>query len=227
MKKNMIENEKLKELFQDIKDEKNQKIVLEKLKKISNIVALVKFVDREYGYTFLHLAALKNHMNVAEFLLINGADIDHQEAWCVNPLYLAARENAVDTLNFLLEKGANPNKINDGETTPLFIASEKGHKEIVEILIRYQAKVNLRANRGVTPLYLAAKNGHAIIAEILHEEALKQAAKNPEEIVVDWDCAPLNMPSSRELLKPLYTDKKSLEKNPLGINNIPPIKLPR
>jgi len=61
-----------------------------------------------YDKTPLHLAAEKNHGELAELLIANGADINAEVAWGMTPLQWAANMGSRDVAELLIEHGARP-----------------------------------------------------------------------------------------------------------------------
>jgi ankyrin repeat protein len=67
--------------------------------------------------TPLHYAADFGQVEVAEYLLSKGANLDAQDAFGVTPLLAAVYEDHVDMVKFLVSKGANKTtKGSDGKT---------------------------------------------------------------------------------------------------------------
>ena len=98
-------------------------------------------VDRETGYTLLHLACLEGHVEVVKTLLRQ-------------PM-AAETIRAKDTLG----------------RTPLHLAAAKGHLEVVRVLIAQPEAENTvcmpDGEHGATPLHLAAAFGHLSIVTFL------------------------------------------------------------
>ncbi|RUS90932.1 hypothetical protein EGW08_001329 [Elysia chlorotica] len=87
-------------------------------------------------YTPLHRASYNNHLEMAEFLLANGAEVNActSDGW--QPLHSAARWNSVDTAQSLIHAGADVNGQTNGGLTPLHLASsEPDHRGVMELLL--------------------------------------------------------------------------------------------
>ena len=67
----------------------------------------------QYNATVLHVAALKGHLNVIEFVLneTNFNKISHKNTYDKTALYLAAEKGHLDILYFLYSKGADVNVV--------------------------------------------------------------------------------------------------------------------
>ena len=61
------------------------------------------------GNTALHIAALANSIEVAVFLVQNGANVNVQSKLGFTPLYMAAQENFVELVEYFISQGADPN----------------------------------------------------------------------------------------------------------------------
>jgi ankyrin repeat protein len=140
--------------------------------------ALVAGKDNNNGWTPLHWAAYGGHKDIAEWLLINNADvnarekvkdIEHSRDYFngITPLHLAAREGHWDVAELLLAHGADIDAMAIGGGTPLHEAANHGNKDVVELLLAKRAKVNAKTDDGLTPLHLAAMNDHKDIVELL------------------------------------------------------------
>ena len=57
--------------------------------------------------TALDFAALEGHIDVVEYLLERGANIDSQSTLGITPLMFAAYNNKIDVVKYLVERGAN------------------------------------------------------------------------------------------------------------------------
>jgi ankyrin repeat protein len=76
------------------------------------------------------------HVDVARFLVENGADVNAKNNDDDTPLHGAALNGYVDVARFLVENGADVNAKDKNGKTPIDIAREKGHNDIVKLLER-------------------------------------------------------------------------------------------
>lgn len=151
----------------------------------------------ELGYTPL-IEAIRNRtdsMEVIEYLVNNGADLEKGDSREGTPLLHACIGADSEVLLFLISKGANVNcQDNEGFTplhyicryadqwnsqsiTPL-VNTATGKKEklrfdqhidILKILLANKADVNKLANNGFTSLHLAASNNGQVMIPLLVE----------------------------------------------------------
>ena len=131
---------------------------------------LINAIDPHDGYTLLQRAAAAGQLEVAKFLLANGADIEakNPNSRSYTALHFAADAGNKAMVEFLLSKGAKVNAGDEGGSTPLHLAVQHGYRNVVESLIEHGADINAKTRTaGATPLYTAAANGFPSIGEFL------------------------------------------------------------
>ena len=122
------------------------------------------------GFTPLGLAAFTGRLEIAEFLLAQGAEVNSESP--DNNQFTAltgavANGNAA-VVKLLLMHGADPNHLYEGgQFSPLLAAAAEGKVGIVQLLLRHGASVNLKSTDGKSPLGLARQKGHAAVADVL------------------------------------------------------------
>jgi cytohesin len=100
-------------------------------------------LTNDQGWTALHAAAELGHIDIAEYLVAHGANINAEDDYGLTPLHLAAYDKNKAMVEYLIENGANVNARGNIGRTPLFDA---GSAEIVEFLIAHGADVNAKDN---------------------------------------------------------------------------------
>jgi len=124
---------------------------------------------RTYSGTVLHLSAYKGHLQVARYLLENGANVNAISSEDLTPLHYAAQNGHRNLAELLLSKGASPN-FGAGTSyrgTPLHAASTKGFPAVAQVLLAHNADVNATDGSGKTPLHAAIEAGFLPVAELL------------------------------------------------------------
>jgi ankyrin repeat protein len=133
---NGIENKEDKGKFHRALFEDNAVEILER--DFFNNGLSINYQD-EYEDSILHNAVKYKKIEIVEYLLENGADVNIEENDGQTPLFNAAIHNNdgdMTITKLLLKKGANINhKDNDGKT-PLILASTYGNIEFVKILLK-------------------------------------------------------------------------------------------
>ena len=133
----------------------------------------IEFTDPEYHRTPLYRAAGFGHLNVVEYLVKKGANIECVTIEDVTPLYIAAQQGYLEIVQFLVENGANIEAQQKDSARPLYVACHNGHIEIVEYLINKGADIEATENEGATPLHAAAEEGHLNIVQLLFQHGAK------------------------------------------------------
>jgi len=93
------------------------------------------------GQTPLHLAALKDHKEIAELLITNGADLNAEDEMNgMIPLHNAAGRGYNEIVKLLIAKGADVNAKFDNGDTPLDMAIVWERTETADLLRKHGAK---------------------------------------------------------------------------------------
>jgi len=138
-------------------------------------------VQDAQGFTPLHLASGKGHIEIVEFLLNHGADTELEIFNGDTPLMLVARyarHGQYETIKTLLEHGAKVNHKNKHGRAALHKAATYSGKEVMNLLISYGADVNARDEHQSTPLHQAAMLSNIEAAKALVEHGADIFAKN-------------------------------------------------
>lgn len=125
------------------------------------------------GITPLHLAAAANLPEIAETLILFGADVDARTSGGFTPLHWAASRAADPVIRALLAAGADVDDKTPDGVTPLHWAAGKNHIETIKVLLRAGADSAATTADGMTPLHWAVLNKGEESAELL---AFKQVS---------------------------------------------------
>lgn len=143
--------------------------------------------DTQNGMTPLHWAVMGNQTNMAEYLLVHGADVNAGDRYGMTPLHKAAAFNGKDMAAILLEHGANLNamgvKYGVIQVMPLHLAAEAGFADVIQVLLDHGADINARTggqNR-VTPLHMAAAKGRSAVVKMLLQTGADVNARDVKE----------------------------------------------
>ena len=92
-----------------------------------------------------------NHLEIAEYLLNNGADYNSVARTCYHSAWIyACQRGSPDMVRMLLDRGADPNAVDDKEQSPLKAALS--HPEVLRMLLEHGADPNRRGSNGFTVL---------------------------------------------------------------------------
>ncbi|VDO05956.1 unnamed protein product [Rodentolepis nana] len=139
--------------------------------------------------TPLHLAAGYNNLEVVEFLLAAGADVNAQDKGGLIPLHNASSYGHVDVAAILIRHGTSVNAVDKWGYTPLHEAAQKGRTQLCSLLLAHGANPLTRNEEGQTPLDLATADD----VKCLLSDAMPSAIGAPM-------CLPLAASSSSSLL---------------------------
>ncbi|XP_038620066.1 LOW QUALITY PROTEIN: poly [ADP-ribose] polymerase tankyrase-2 [Tachyglossus aculeatus] len=146
--------------------------------------------------TPLHLAAGYNNLEVAEYLLQHGADVNAQDKGGLIPLHNAASYGHVDVAALLIKYQACVNATDKWAFTPLHEAAQKGRTQLCALLLAHGADPALKNQEGQTPLDLVtADDVSALLAAAMPPSALPSCYK-PQVISVPQAPGPASGPPS-------------------------------
>lgn len=86
-----------------------------------------------HGIPLMYFPVIGGHQKVADFLFIQGAQLDDSSPSGITPLHGAVMLNQLDMAAWLLDQGADPNPRYDGKT-PLGIAVENKQPAMADLL---------------------------------------------------------------------------------------------
>ncbi|MDR1958516.1 MAG: ankyrin repeat domain-containing protein [Planctomycetaceae bacterium] len=147
------------------------------------------------GMTLLHCAAGRNsNMEVIEYLMTQGLDVNAKDDFDRTPLHCAAGFNShVEVVKFLIKKGANVNAEDRFGTPPLHYAARNNFNvEVIEYLIWEGADVNAKDVGGETPLHWAAENNSKVtVVKVMKFLIERGADVNAKDVrgETPWDVA--------------------------------------
>ena len=130
------------------------------------------FTKDNHGWTPLLLAVKNGHIDLAQLLLTNKADVNAKDKEGEIPLHWAIMSvNPKDLVKLLLATGADFNAKDREGKTPLHLAVLYWWQDpnIAELLLDKGADVNARDNNGQTPLRLATAGGDKDVAKLLRD----------------------------------------------------------
>jgi ankyrin repeat protein/uncharacterized protein YecT (DUF1311 family) len=124
--------------------------------------------------TLLDFAAERNLINVAQYLIDHGADVNAMPQGDrhpmipagTTPLCRAAYFNAIGTMDLLIRRGADVNSL-PGRASALIYAAEQGNLAAVQMLVDHGANINQSFGVNQTAISEAIQKGHADEAHYL------------------------------------------------------------
>uniref|UniRef100_A0A3B3ZP91 Poly [ADP-ribose] polymerase n=1 Tax=Periophthalmus magnuspinnatus TaxID=409849 RepID=A0A3B3ZP91_9GOBI len=138
-----------------------------------------------------------NNLEVAEYLLEHGADVNAQDKGGLIPLHNAASYGHVDIAALLIKFNTCVNATDKWAFTPLHEAAQKGRTQLCALLLAHGADPTMKNQEGQTPLDLAtvtevvcfrskADDIRALLIDAMPPDALPSCLK-PQATVVCLD----------------------------------------
>ncbi|KAM9331854.1 transient receptor potential cation channel subfamily A member 1b [Pholidichthys leucotaenia] len=133
------------------------------LSSVDRVEDVINLTDGAFQ-TPLHRATIFDHMELAEYLISLGADLNKSDCKGNSPLLLATSCGAWKTVALLLSKGANVNVIDKCGCNFLHLAilQPKGLKNLPQEVLQLssvKALLSCEDNEGCTPLHYACRLG--------------------------------------------------------------------
>ncbi|NIG61562.1 tankyrase-2 isoform X4 [Pontoporia blainvillei] len=120
-----------------------------------------------------------NNLEVAEYLLQHGADVNAQDKGGLIPLHNAASYGHVDVAALLIKYNACVNATDKWAFTPLHEAAQKGRTQLCALLLAHGADPTLKNQEGQTPLDLvSADDVSALLTAAMPPSALPSCYKS-------------------------------------------------
>lgn len=136
-------------------------------------ISLLYTLD-ENKNTPLHQACISGNLDITQYLIKRGADINAQNHQENTPLHLAAEKNHFKIVKFLVEKGASPNLKNfRGHVPALNSLVERSETNIIRYLINHGTDPNTEDLYGSTLLSRACERRFPEIVDLLLEKKIK------------------------------------------------------
>uniref|UniRef100_A0A4W6EPD0 Euchromatic histone-lysine N-methyltransferase 2 n=1 Tax=Lates calcarifer TaxID=8187 RepID=A0A4W6EPD0_LATCA len=122
-------------------------------------------------------AIINNHIEVARYLIQNGACVYHEDGY--TGLHHAAKLGNLEIVNMLLETGqVDVNAQDSGGWTPIIWAAEHKHVDVIKALLNRGADVTINDKELNVCLHWAAYAGNVDIAELVLNSGCSLASVN-------------------------------------------------
>ncbi|MEI4527111.1 ankyrin repeat domain-containing protein [Priestia megaterium] len=131
--------------------------------------------------SWLHIAAKKGQMEIVEYLVHKGIDVNTKgDIFDASPLRVAAGEGHVEIVQYLIQSGAELD-VSLAKRNPLFAAIYGGHKKVVGYLVNQGIDISVQytsENIKEMDAYRYAKEfGQIEIAEYLKQKLNEKVQK--------------------------------------------------
>ncbi|XP_041124122.1 poly [ADP-ribose] polymerase tankyrase-2 isoform X2 [Polyodon spathula] len=172
--------------------------------------------------TPLHLAAGYNNLEVAEYLLQHGAEVNSQDKGGLIPLHNAASYGHVDMAALLIKYNACVNATDTWAFTPLHEAAQKGKTQLCALLLAHGADASLTNQEGQSPLDLVTTDdARALLTAAMPPSALPPCYKPQVISVAATSAAPVSALSSMQSNPATLSAASSLDNLSVGFPELP------
>ncbi|XP_060077074.1 transient receptor potential cation channel subfamily A member 1-like [Ylistrum balloti] len=126
------------------------------------------FIQDSRGWAALHHGAANGHLNVVEFVVTSGAEINLTNKNGDTALHLAVQGDHTDVIGYLLKQSASTIILNEAFMAPIHLAIDEGKIKALESLLKFStADVCLPGEAGLTPLHYCASRDRDECAKLL------------------------------------------------------------
>lgn len=137
----------------------------------------------ELPYNILQTAASNGNLNVVQYLLSLGMNINEESKEKNTPLIMASLNGHHDIVSYLLDQGADIEFKNEQGNTALLAASYKNQSRVVVLLLSRGGDASIQNMDKASPVILAARgNYHKVLYELL------KAGANPNDQDIKLNC---------------------------------------
>lgn len=119
--------------------------------------------------TLLTIAGYKGDLELAQYVIAQGIDINSRNSWNMDGLSNASIGGNAKIVGLIIDKGGDVNVRGGGENTPLLFAIRNNHVEIVKLLLEKGANIDLRASDNLPPIVYASYYMNSEIIKMLVE----------------------------------------------------------
>ncbi|MEK5214186.1 MULTISPECIES: ankyrin repeat domain-containing protein [Psychrobacillus] len=167
-------------------DKKSSNKAIRNAIKLGDIIGVKKLIGSDtevlntmtaFG-TWLHVAAKNGQLEIVQYLIQKGIDIDVKGGtFDASALNLAAGSGYIEIVKYLIEAGAELD-VTLAKRNPLFGAIYGGHKEVVEFLVEKGIDISIRYTgetiKNMNAYEYAREFGQTEIAEYLKQKMDKR-----------------------------------------------------
>ena len=131
--------------------------------------------DEHFGQTALMFAVRAGHRDIAEYLLLQGADPNVRTDIGETPRWVAPNSQRGFGFGVGIIRGGTPadrgrREPIPGGMTPLLYAARHGHTDIASLLLDHGADVHISEANEISPLLMAVENNQVETAKFLIEQ---------------------------------------------------------
>ena len=111
----------------------------------------------QFGFTLLHYAAKENRLEIIEYLVSNGCDINAVDDEGQTALHKSTVFGHTESVKLLIDKGANVNQIDNNGNTPLHVVIMTGGDFNITKVMIGKANLGIQNNDEQNILHVAVR----------------------------------------------------------------------
>ena len=160
--------------------------------------------------TALWAASTGGHLDIVEYLVAQGADVNKPTLTQSTPLRGASFHGHIRVMEYLLSRGADINTPNCIGQSPLCIAAMRGQLEALQFLVGKGADLEQKTINGYSVVHLAATKGRVDIVKFLLESGISPLFLPAQPFNSDYIPCPLFLAAStgqRRMVEELMAHK--------------------
>jgi len=150
------------------------------------VIKAKKLIDKENnlnakdtaGWAYLHYCAYYDKIEITEYLISKGANVDITKDNGSTPLLVALLGEHIKIAQLFIDKGANLNYQRPDGLTALLACANNSFNDFAEMLIKKGVDFNARAYNHTNALNLAVFNGNNYLAKLLLEKGIEYIASD-------------------------------------------------
>lgn len=160
--------------------------------------------------TALWAASTGGHLEIVEYLVAQGADVNKPTLTQSTPLRGASFHGHIKVMEYLLSRGADINTPNCIGQSPLCIAAMRGQLEALQFLVKKGADLHQKTINGYSVVHLAATKGRVDIVKFLLSAGISPLFLPAQPFNSDYIPCPLFLAAStgqRRMVEELMSHK--------------------
>ena len=146
--------------------------------------------------TALWAASTGGHLEIVEYLVAHGANVNKPTLTQSTPLRGASFHGHLKVMKYLLDQGADINTPNCIGQSPLCIAAMRGQLEAVQYLVSKGADIHQKTINGYSVIHLAATKGRVDIVKFLLSSGISPLFLEAKPFSEDYIPCPLFLAAS-------------------------------
>ena len=130
--------------------------------------------------TLLHYSSSYGHLNVVEYLVEHGCDINSKDIQDQTPLHYSSSKGHLNVVEYLVEHGCEMNSEDKQNRTALHYSSSNGRVSVCKYLVEHGCDINSKDQQSQTALHYSSSKGHLSVCKYLVEHGCDINSKDQQ-----------------------------------------------